>query len=130
MADDIGIEIRRSELGRARGLGSAKSGVEHWWVERLTAIALVPLTVWFVISVLRLIGADQPTVAHFIGRPWNAALLLLLLVMNFHHMHLGLQVIYEDYIHQRGTLIASLATKAACLVLGLLGVLAVLKLAI
>lgn len=127
---DVGIQIRRSELGRARGLGSAKAGVEHWWAERLTAIALVPLTVWFVISVLRLLGHDQPTVAHFIGRPWNAALLILLVVMTFHHMQLGLQVIYEDYIHQRGTLIASLATKAACLVLGLLAVLAVLKLAL
>ncbi len=127
---DVGIQIRRSELGRARGLGSAKSGVEHWWAERLTAIALVPLTVWFVISVLRLLGADQARVAHFIGRPWNATLLILLVVMTFHHMHLGLQVIYEDYIHQRGTLVASLATKAACLVLGLLAVLAVLKLAL
>lgn len=127
---DVGIQIRRSELGRARGLGSAKAGVEHWWAERLTAIALVPLTVWFVISVLRLLGHDQPTVAHFIGRPWNAVLLILLVVMTFHHMQLGLQVIYEDYIHQRGTLIASLATKAACLVLGLLAVLAVLKLAL
>ena len=127
---DVGIQIRRSELGRARGLGSAKSGVEHWWAERLTAVALVPLTVWFVVSVLRLIGADQPAVAHFIGRPWNAALLILLVVMTFHHMQLGLQVIYEDYIHQRGTLVASLATKAACLVLGLLAVLAVLKLAL
>ena len=127
---DVGIQIRRSELGRARGLGSAKSGVEHWWAERLTAIALVPLTVWFVISVLRLLGHDQPAVAHFIGRPWNATLLILLVVMTFHHMHLGLQVIYEDYIHQRGTLVASLATKAACLVLGLLAVLAVLKLAL
>ncbi len=128
--DDVGIQIRRSELGRARGLGSAKAGVEHWWAERLTAIALVPLTVWFVISVLRLLGADQPTVAHFIARPWNATLLILLVVMTFHHMQLGLQVIYEDYIHQRGTLVASLATKAASLVLGLLAVLAVLKLAL
>ncbi|MGI3775674.1 MAG: succinate dehydrogenase, hydrophobic membrane anchor protein [Janthinobacterium lividum] len=128
--DDVGIQIRRSELGRARGLGSAKAGVEHWWAERLTAIALVPLTVWFVVSVLRLLGADQPTVAHFIARPWNAALLILLVVMTFHHMQLGLQVIYEDYIHQRGTLVLSLATKAACLVLGLLAVLAVLKLAL
>lgn len=128
--DDVGIQIRRSELGRARGLGSAKTGVEHWWAERLTAIALVPLTVWFVVSVLRLLGADQPTVAHFIARPWNAALLILLVVMTFHHMQLGLQVIYEDYIHQRGTLVLSLATKAACLVLGLLAVLAVLKLAL
>ena len=127
---DVGIQIRRSELGRARGLGSAKSGVEHWWVERLTAAALAPLTVWFVVSVLRLLGADQPTVAHFIGRPWNATLLILLVVMTFHHMQLGLQVIYEDYIHQRGTLAASLATKAACLGLGLLAGLAILKLAL
>ena len=127
---EVGIQIRRSELGRARGLGSAKSGVEHWWAERLTSVALVPLTVWFVISVLRLLGADQPTVAHFIARPWNAALMILLVVMTFHHTQLGLQVIYEDYIHQRGTLLASLATMAACLVLGLLAVLAVLKLAL
>ncbi len=128
--DEATIQIRRSELGRARGLGSAKSGVEHWWAERLTSVALVPLTVWFVVSVLRLLGHDQPTVAHFIARPWNATLMILLVVMTFHHTHLGLQVIYEDYIHQRGTLVASLATKAACLILGLLSVLAVLKLAL
>jgi succinate dehydrogenase / fumarate reductase membrane anchor subunit len=122
-------KIMRSQLGRARGLGSAKSGVEHWWVERITAAALVPLTLWFVISILSMLGADQPMVALWVSHPLNAALLLALILMTFHHAQLGLQVVYEDYIHAPALRTASiLATKAAALLLGLMASLAVIKL--
>jgi len=125
------IDIMRSQLGRVRGLGSAKSGAHHWKVERVTAIALVPLTVWFVISVLTHLGADQPAIAAWAGSPLNAALLLALIVMTFHHMQLGLQVVWEDYIHViRRREAAILATKGACLLLGLVAAVAVLKLAV
>ena len=75
------VAVMRSQLGRVRGLGAAKSGVHHWWVERLTAIALLPLTIWFVVSVLTLLGATQPVVAHWAGRPVNTVLLLALVAL-------------------------------------------------
>ena len=126
-----GVTVMRSQLGRVRGTGSAHAGSHHLKAERVTAIALVPLTVWFVVAVLAHLGADQPSMAAWAARPWNAALLLALIAMNFHHMHLGLQVVYEDYIHSIPRREAAiLATKGVCLLLGLLAAVAVLKLAV
>jgi succinate dehydrogenase / fumarate reductase membrane anchor subunit len=125
------ILVMRSQLGRARGLGAAHAGAEHWWAERVTALALVPLTVWFVISVLTLLGADQPVVAAWAGRPLNAALLLALVGITFHHTQLGLQVVYEDYIDSitlRHALV--LATKGLCLLLALTAAVAIIKMSI
>jgi succinate dehydrogenase / fumarate reductase membrane anchor subunit len=123
--------VMRSQLGRVRGLGSAKSGVHHWKVERITAMALVPLTVWFVVAVLGQLGAPLPVVAAWAGRPINAALLLALIAMTFQHTALGLQVVFEDYIHGAGLREAVvLLTKGACLLLGLMASVAVLKLAV
>ncbi len=124
------VTIMRSQLGRVRGAGSAHAGSHHWKAERVTAIALVPLTVWFVIAVLSHLGAEQQAIAAWVAQPLNAALLLALIAMNFHHMHLGLQVVWEDYIHNIPRREAAiLATRGACLLLGLLAVVAVLKLA-
>jgi succinate dehydrogenase / fumarate reductase membrane anchor subunit len=124
------VTIMRSQLGRVRGLGAAKAGLEHWWLERVTAVALVPLTLWFIVSVLALLGAGQPQMAAWAGRPLNAVLLLALIVMTFQHAQLGLQVVYEDYIHNKWRLAAAiLATKGAAILLGLLASVAVLKLA-
>ena len=89
----------RSPLGRAIGLGSAKEGVEHWWTQRITAIALVPLSLWFVASVIGLVGADIETVQNWVGLPLPATLLVLLLIASFYHLSLGLQVVIEDYVH-------------------------------
>jgi succinate dehydrogenase / fumarate reductase, membrane anchor subunit len=89
----------RSPLGRATGLGSAKEGVEHWWRQRLTAVALVPLSLWFVAVVLQLLGADYETARHAMGRPLPAVLMLLLVIAGFWHGALGLQVVIEDYVH-------------------------------
>jgi succinate dehydrogenase / fumarate reductase membrane anchor subunit len=122
------IVVMRSQLGRARGLGAAHAGAEHWWAERVTAVALVPLTVWFVISVLRMLGAGQQEVAAWAGQPLNAALLLALVGMMFHHTQLGMQVVYEDYIDDimlRHA--ATLVTKGLCLVLALMAAVAVVK---
>jgi succinate dehydrogenase / fumarate reductase membrane anchor subunit len=108
MADNTGskleIHVMRSQLGRVRGLGAAKSGVGHWWAERLTAIALVPLTLWFVIDVVRLLGAGQARIASWAAQPWNTVLLLALVIATFHHMQLGLQVVVDDYIHEEAIL--------------------------
>ena len=117
----------RSPLGRARGLGSAKSGTQHWWAQRLTALALVPLTIWFVIAMVAATGADYTSARAFIGNPITAVLLILLIVATFHHAQLGLQVVIEDYVHTKPVEIALLLiTKAAAVVLALAAIFAVL----
>ncbi|TLU72822.1 succinate dehydrogenase, hydrophobic membrane anchor protein [Lichenicoccus roseus] len=118
----------RSQLGRARGLGASKSGVEHWWVERVTAIALVPLTIWFIVSVLTLLHSDQPEVRQWAGRPVNTVLLLATVIMTFHHMQLGLQVVIDDYV-KKSHLAVTLLNKGAALLLGLFSIVAILKMA-
>ncbi len=121
----------RSGLGRVRGLGSAKEGVNHWGAQRVTAIALVPLTLWFVASVILLAGADHATVSAWIARPVNTVLLLALLVSTFWHAALGLQVVIEDYIHSEGAkLVVLLGVKALLALVGLAGVVAVLRVAL
>ena len=127
---DPKVEVMRSQLGRARGRGAAKSGVHHWWVERVTALALVPLTVWFIYAVLHLLGAPQPAVHRFVANPVNTVLLLALVAMTFHHMQLGLQVVMEDYIDsQKWQSGAILLNKAVALVLGLLCAVSILRMA-
>jgi succinate dehydrogenase / fumarate reductase membrane anchor subunit len=117
----------RSPLGRVRGLGSAKEGVGHWWAQRLTSLALVPLSVWFVASVVALTGADYTSVRDWIGSPPVAGLLVLLIVTTFYHGALGLQVVIEDYVHHEGAKLAALlAVNGLAILLGLTGVLAVL----
>lgn len=124
------VETMRSQLGQVRGLGASKSGVEHWWVERLTSIALIPLTIWFVVSVLTLLGVSQLTVVHWVGRPVNTVLLLALVIMTFHHMQLGLQVIIDDYVNDtRSHLAMSLLNKGAAALLALFSIVAILKMA-
>ncbi len=120
----------RSPLGRARGLGSAKSGTQHWWAQRLTAIALVPLTIWFVIAMVAATGSDYTTARAFIGNPVTAVLLILLIAATFHHAQLGLQVVIEDYVHTKSVEIALLlAIKGAAIVLALAAIFAVLSIA-
>ncbi len=118
----------RADLGRARGLGSAKEGVAHWWAQRVTAVALIPLLLWFVASMVSLVGASHAAVVDWIASPVPAVLLVLLLVAAFHHAQLGLQVVIEDYVHREGTKIALiLLVKAAAIVLGLAALFAVLR---
>lgn len=131
MREDISIDVRRSQLGRARGVGPGHSGVGHWRAERITSIALVPLTLWFVYAMLHLVGASQPVVAAWVSNPINATLLLTLIVITFQHMHLGLQVICEDYVANKWQMtLMVLGAKGVSLVLGLLASIAVLKLAL
>lgn len=119
----------RSPLGRVRGLGSAKEGVGHWWAQRLTGLALVPLSLWFVYVAISLVGADLNDFRRWAGEHGNAVLLILFIVALFHHAQLGVQVIVEDYVHSEPAKIAGVvATKSAALVLGLSCILAVLHL--
>jgi succinate dehydrogenase membrane anchor subunit len=98
----------RSTLGRVRGLGSAKEGVGHWWAQRVTAIALVPLSIWFVVAAISLMGADYAGFQAWIGQFGNALLMILTVLVLFYHAHLGMQVIIEDYVHGEGARVASL----------------------
>lgn len=126
-----GGEGSRSALGRARGAGAAKDGVAHWWAQRLTAIALVPLTVWFVASVVLLIGSDYDRFTAWLGAPLPAILMVLLIVATFHHMQLGLQVVIEDYVHSGALRLTSIViVKFAAILLGLGAVFAVLQIAL
>ena len=95
-------------LGRVRGLGSAKAGSHHWWLQRATAIALIPLTLWFVYSALTLAAGDHASSVQWITEPANAILMILLVLATFHHLQLGLQVVIEDYIHHEALKIGSL----------------------
>ena len=131
MSDKLSIQVMRSQLGRVRGAGSAHSGVHHWYAERLTAIALVPLTLWFIVSMLRLLGAPHGVVVAWAGHPVNTVLLLALIVMTFHHMQLGIQVVLEDYVNAKWLMnVLILANKAAAGLLGLAAAVAVLKMAV
>ena len=117
----------RSPLGRVRGLGSAREGVGHWWAQRMTALALVPLALWFVAALVGLTGADHAAARAWIASPVPAALLVLLVIVSFYHGALGLQVVIEDYVHHEGAKLAALiAVGGVSLLLGLAGVLAVL----
>ena len=118
----------QSDFKRVRGLGSAKEGVAHWWAQRITALALIPLTVWFVASVVRLVGAPDAAVIDWVASPVPAILLVLLVVAAFHHAQLGLQVVIEDYVHGEGAKLALLLlVKGTAIVLGLLVIFAIVR---
>jgi succinate dehydrogenase / fumarate reductase membrane anchor subunit len=125
-----GASIMRSQLGRVRGLGSARSGTAVWWAERVTSLALIPLTIWFVLTALHLAGHTRLEVAHWTANPINATLMIVMLVVTFQHTAMGLQVVIEDYIHVESTKLASLlAIKGLCALLAVASVVSVLKLA-
>ncbi len=89
-------------IGRVRGLGSAKSGARHWWQERLTSVSTLVLFIWFLVSLLRLPDLDHDSVTRWLASPLTAVPMLLLIVSNFWHLKLGLQVIIEDYVDEEG----------------------------
>ena len=91
-----------SPLGRVRGLGSARSGAHHWWLERLTSIAAFVLFIWFMVSILRLPALGFGDVRAWLSDPVAAVPMLLLVVTTFWHLKLGLQVVIEDYVHEEG----------------------------
>ena len=121
----------QTPLGRVRGLGSAHGGVHHWWLQRVTSIALLPLTIWFAISVASLAGAPYERVVTWIGRPFNAVLMLLTIGISFHHTASGLQVVLEDYVRPEWKRkLYILLVQGLCVVLTLVSALAVLRIAV
>jgi succinate dehydrogenase membrane anchor subunit len=117
----------RSPLARALGLGSAKSGVQNWWAERVTAVALVPLCLWFVASIVAHSGSDYAAFIAWIRSPLATSGMVLLLIALFHHTALGLQVVIEDYVHSGVGLAAIVAVRLGCYGLAVIGIVATLR---
>ncbi len=123
------VGIMRSPLGRARGLGSAKAGAAHWWAQRLTALALLPLTLWFLCAAVRLIGATRDDVVSWMAGPLPLVLMIALVIATFHHLQLGLQVVIEDYVENHALRVgAVLLVKALALLLALACIVSALRL--
>jgi succinate dehydrogenase / fumarate reductase membrane anchor subunit len=118
---------RRTPLARARGLGSAKDGLHHWWIQRLTAIALIPLVVWFAISLVMLSGADYQVVRAWISSPLVMVMLILTIGIGLHHGQLGMQVVWEDYTEGAFRIVMIVLTKFLAVLFGLGAIVAVLR---
>jgi succinate dehydrogenase / fumarate reductase membrane anchor subunit len=116
---------------KVQQLGSAKAGVGHWRMQRVTAVLLVPLVLWWVASLIAHVGSGYAGVIHWLSKPAAAVLTILLLLVLFRHTALGLQVIVEDYVHCAGLKwLAVLAIRTACTLLVIVGVLSVTSIAL
>ena len=119
----------RSPLGRVLGHGSAKEGVHHWWVQRLTSIALIPLSAWFVFSLLALPSHDYATVHAWVSQSWTALLLVLFVAVTTWHSKLGVQVVVEDYVHGGTKTLSLILSTFAHTLVAAAAIFAVLKVA-
>lgn len=113
----------QTPLHRVQGLGPSHSGTGHFWRQRVTAVALVPLGLWFAFAILGLIGTNEVAILSFLAHPWNAILMAAFAATLLYHMSLGLQVIVDDYVHSAGMKIfllllirfAMIATTVTCI---------------
>lgn len=120
----------RSPLGRVLGLGSARQGTAHWWSQRVSAVALLPLTVWFMYSLLALPALDYGTVRTWLSQPWSSFLAALLVAALTYHSYLGTDVVVEDYVHSAAArLFALVLLRFAYVLIGGAGLFSVLRLA-
>ena len=117
----------KSPLGKVLGLGSAKEGTEHWWAQRVSAVAMVPLMLWFVISALTMPAYDYATVSSWIASPVNAVLLLLTTGTLLYHSALGTQVVIEDYVKGAAKVVTLIVVRFAYFVLAAAAVFAILR---
>ncbi len=121
----------RTPLGRVYGLGTAREGAREWWMSRLTSIALVPLSIWWVAAVIAHAGADYAGFVDWVKSPVTAILLIVTIGVTFYHVALGVQVVIEDYVHHEGAKLGALiAVKFGCVLLGVAGIFAVLRVAL
>ncbi len=121
----------RTPRARVEGFGSARSGTMHFWHQRMTAVALIPLSVWFVASALAYVGAEQGAVAAYFAQPINAVPMFLFIVAATYHMSLGIQTIIEDYFHQEGMkIVALMLNRFTAWIIGAGAGLALIKMAL
>lgn len=121
----------KTPLAQARGLGAAKSGLAHWWHQRLTALAMVGLVIWMCAIVVLLAGSDYTGAMALLSHPVNAALVMLFVGVGFWHSSLGLQVVLEDYVAHEGVRLALIIViRMALIVLGAISLFSVLKIAL
>lgn len=121
----------RSPLKNARGLGSANEGLSHWWLQRISAVALIPLSLWFVYSLLFIFSAPYDGVANWFHSPLNSSLMMMFVLISLYHGQTGIQVVIEDYIHTKPLSIALLLlVKGGSLLLAVVSVVSILKVAI
>ena len=120
----------RTDLGRVRGLGSAKDGTAHWWAQRVTAVALIPLSLWFIYSAVTLVGIDRAGFKIWLNAPGTILLMSLFVIALFYHMQLGLQVVIEDYIHnERNKIVSLVLNKLAAVFFAVSSIIALIKVA-
>ncbi len=119
----------RSPVARARGLGSAKAGIAPWWAERASAVALVPLTLWFAASIIVHTNSDYAAFIGWLRTPVATTLMILLLVTLFYHTALGLQVVIEDYVHSGAKFAWVLSVWLAAFGFATAGIVATLRIA-
>ena len=121
----------RTPLGRVRGLGTAREGVHHWVALRITSVALVPLTIWFLWAALRTLILGYADARGFVAQPMNAVLMAAFVLCAFHHAHLGMQVVIEDYVHTRWMeLTLLILVKFVCFLAAAAGLLAIVRVAL
>jgi len=121
----------QTPLARVEGLGAAHAGTDHFWRQRVSAVALIPLSLWFVYAALALVGADHGAVVTFLHKPFNAIAMALFVVATLHHSVLGLQVIVEDYVHTEGWKIALfLSNQLLAWIIGAMSLFALVKIAL
>jgi len=120
----------KTPLARARGLGSAKEGTDHWFMQRVTAIANIPLMLWLVYSAVNMAGATHGEFTSWLAQPLNAILMILVIISVFYHAKLGSQVVTEDYVHNEGLkMVKLIGQKLFFLAMGVAAIFSVLKIA-
>jgi succinate dehydrogenase / fumarate reductase, membrane anchor subunit len=119
-----------SPLARAMGLGSAKSGVEQWWAERVSAVALVPLTLWFMASIIAHTGSNYVDFVMWLRTPTIMILMILLVIALFYHAALGLEVVIDDYVHSGVKFGAVIAVRLVSSGLAVAGIVSILEIAL
>jgi len=124
------MKTLRTPLSVAKGLGSAKEGTDHFWSQRLSALALIPLTLWLCFSIAALPGMDYASIRDWLASPFTAIMMILLIITGFHHSRLGLRVIIEDYVSSHTTrTIAIITTTLATWIFTVIGVFSVMRVA-
>jgi len=118
----------KTPLARVHGLGSAKSGTHHWWLHRVTAVAQIPLVIFFVVSIVGNVGGDYESWMLWIQHPVVAVLMILFIANTCYHFRLGLQVLIEDYVHEKGIrLLSMLGLTFGSVLLATVGIFSILK---